>query len=329
MRANRAQAAEPRPAPAAAALEGAQTELAELARLLPLVRRLMAPPRGQRGVLRPRPTPEQEERQAELIAEERIDALENLRDGIVAQGRSPAPASIPATDVAVLISTSLLAVERRMWARLAACPVPGPGTDAARLRRIGRHLSYLEHVPTIRAITRDLAAAVRAASNLVDGEPRRRLNSSCPYCHRDSLVIYQRDERAAGQQPTEHRDSPTEFIRCDKPPFEPCICPAEDCQCKSEHGENYRHLWTRDRGGWDTLAKLITEHDRTCVVCKTRHQGKELERTLAHGDRLGLTRAETREVIEAWPENHPANEIRLAMTRRARSGDWKPEESHG
>lgn len=262
---------EPSAGATALTVDAVRSLLAELHELLPLVARLLEPVRGQRPVLRPRPTAEEEEAQRRMLVEEKLDQVENQRNGLVIFGRSPAPVSMNAAETAVTVSTLLLRIEQRLWRHAVACPLPGLASDRGRIRRILESLHLVDDYQVARSMRVDADTAVRQARELVDGEPRRRLNMRCPYCHRDSLVLYNSDPRRL--RPGEVRDPKTasEVIRCDKPIDGDCHCPSETCPCKRENLaglQTYRHVWTHDRGGWDALAKLLERHAETCAECR-------------------------------------------------------------
>lgn len=250
-------------------VERIRAELATLGELLPFVRDLLEPARGQRAMLRPKPSDAELARRDQRHLQERAGQLENLRSGITLVGPAPIPASVEGLDAAVTISALLVGCENRIRRSTLTCAMPDVGTDEARLQRVSREVDLVVDVAVLRRILTDVVAAVRAAEHLVDGEPSRRLNARCPYCHGETLVVYQRDPR--GRRDLVDTGTPTEAIRCDKPLGADCVCSSETCPCKRrEPGgrQTYRHTWTRDRGGWDALASLLEKHAEQCAVCR-------------------------------------------------------------
>jgi hypothetical protein len=249
-------------------------ELAEIDGLLPFIAHSLEPIREQRPSLRPKPTPAENARRKAQHEAERRDQLDNERRRLPIPGRSPAPLSIEAVDVAVTVSSALIAIEHRLWKHARSWPLDerhAHRTDRARLRRIRRHLKRVDDPAVLRAMYLDAMGARREAELLIYGELRLRLNARCPYCHRETLVVYARDPRATKSKSKLDERTPTETIRCDKGPDEDCYCSSETCPCKREKfggRQTYRHSWTRDRGGWDALAALMAKHEKTCRQCK-------------------------------------------------------------
>lgn len=246
----------------------ADVDLTALADLLPLIERMLAPIRGQRPVLRPLPTVEQIARERHLIQQEKDEAIENLRNGLKAQGKSPAPLSIATADAIITISGKLTEIERTLWRGIAACPWPPQRSDAARLQLVRANLRFVTSGAIAQRVSAAAASALRTAELLVDGEQVRRLDARCPYCHRESLVIYQTDPSIKAT--SGKKQAPSEIIRCDKPLGSVCQCQVDDCACKLNpaRAARHRHVWRRDGGGWDALAKLLNQHNEaTCTDC--------------------------------------------------------------
>lgn len=124
---------------------------------------------------------------------------------------------------------------------------------------IARSLSWdVTTTTTLHRVLRDLEAAHKTATDLVDGNARVLLADTypgivCPHCNRATLAAFFRDD----------------VIRCDRDPdtgqWETCICTDPFCECKNRPVE-FRHDWvrtkpSRDKRSWYALADTFDNAD--------------------------------------------------------------------
>lgn len=171
---------------------------------------------------------------------ERIEAL-TKHGGVEATGHIAAPARMRSVDAMAQVHAQLVGLERKVytpWLCLLAGQHPTTRGRALRLRGFVNHLDSAELLAEIDHDAADLTDLVKRA---IDGEMTTKLDADCPFCGRRSLVVY-------------HEQG---FIRCDRPRNADCLCGTDGCVCT----RGRRHEWHRNRGQWDTLARMLQRRD--------------------------------------------------------------------
>lgn len=190
------------------------------------------------------------EKKSQMKADPTIAGLNvSSQDSGLRSGPTKAPGNLRAIAADVELATKLVDVSRRVLTQLFSDV--GPGDFAQHLVPLVAHLDDAGFLVDLNDELRD---AIEVAGAAVYGETQTGIDAPCPWCHRQTLVMY-------WARPTNSVER--DYAICDRDPrghLHPCVCRNDPlCTCKVQP-VTFRHTWVNRPGenGRNTLGWLST-----------------------------------------------------------------------